>query len=95
MLLKIDGDEVHVMKDHGEKEPEVCAALNRVKDELKGMLEYKKLNEKDAAHRYATPSFQECMHMFLALDDFFTALMPQLSAEERAEWAKFRASLPE
>ena len=28
---------------------------------------------------------QESMHMFLALDDFFTALIPLLTAEEKAE----------
>lgn len=47
------------------------------------------------SHHYATASFQESMHMFLALDDFFTALIPLLTAEEKAEWSKFRTSLPE
>lgn len=82
-----------------EDKPEVCKALDRVKDELKGMLEYKHLDEayvkKHGSHHYATASFQESMHMFLALDDFFTALIPLLTAEEKAEWSKFRASLPE
>ncbi len=51
--------------------------------------------KKHGSHHYATASFQESMHMFLALDDFFTALIPLLTAEEKAEWSKFRASLPE
>lgn len=62
-------------------------------------LEYKHLDEayvkKHGSHHYATALFQESMHMFLALDDFFTALIPLLTAEEKAEWSKFRASLPE
>lgn len=98
---KVDGDVVDVIKEHVsmEDKPEVCKALDRVKDELKGMLEYKHLDEayvkKHGSHHYATASFQESMHMFLALDDFFTALIPLLTAEEKAEWSKFRASLPE
>jgi hypothetical protein len=101
MIIKIDGDVVDVIKEHVsmEDKPEVCKALDRVKDELKGMLEYKHLDEayvkKHGNHHYATASFQESMHMFLALDDFFTALIPLLTAEEKAEWSKFRASLPE
>lgn len=101
MIIKIDGDVVDVIKEHVsmEDKPEVCKALDRVKDELKGMLEYKHLDEayvkKHGSHHYATASFQESMHMFLALDDFFTTLIPLLTAEEKAEWSKFRASLPE
>lgn len=101
MIIKIDGDVVDVIKEHVsmEDKPEVCKALDRVKDELKGMLEYKRLDEayvkKHGSHHYAIASFQESMHMFLALDDFFTALIPLLTAEEKAEWSKFRASLPE
>lgn len=101
MLLEIKDNEVKVLKEKPghEETPPVCEALHRVKDELGGFLEYKglerKYSEKHAgvANRYTLPRLQECMHMFMALDDFFTELKPLLSPEEMAEFHKWKKSL--
>ena len=39
--------------------------------------------------RYALASEQEFQHMLLALDGFFTALIPELTTEEHIELVKF------
>lgn len=90
MLISIDGDEVKVVKEMcKEKVHPACEALHRVKDELAGVMEYKNLNKHSTQQRYALAAEQEFQHMLLALDDFFTALMPELSTEEHAELIKF------
>lgn len=104
MILKIDeiSGKVEVKADEGQhhkEHPEVCSALDRVKDELEGVLEYKSLEKKyqekhPGTQRYATPSMQEFQHMLLALDDFFTELVPMLTPEELSEWQRFKTILP-
>ena len=90
MLISIDGDEVKVVKEMcKEKVHPACEALHRVKDELAGVIEYKNLNKHSDQKRYALASEQEFQHMLLALDDFFTALIPELTTEEHTELVKF------
>lgn len=93
MLIKVDGDEVKVMKEHCDETPETVKTLCRVKEELEGFLQYKHMAEKVNPTRYITPSMQEFQHMLLALDDFITQLVPLLNAEERAEFNKFIKSI--
>lgn len=89
MLLKI------VAARCKEKVHPTCEALHRVKDELAGVIEYKNLNSHSDQKRYALAAEQEFQHMLLALDDFFTALIPELTTEEHAELVKFfRAVTP-
>lgn len=96
MLISVDGDEVKVVKEmYKEKVHPACEALHRVKDELAGVIEYKNLNSHSDQKRYALASEQEFQHMLLALDDFFTALIPELTTEEHSELVKFfRAVVP-
>ena len=90
MLISVNGEEVKVVKEmHQEEVHPACAALSRVKDELAGVMEYKNLNKHSAQKRYALAAEQEFQHMLLALDDFFTALMPELTQEEHVELVKF------
>lgn len=101
MILKIDNEQVEVLKDmHHEEKPEICKALDRVHEELKGFLNYKELEKSfadknaDKPDRYGPVSMQEFQHMLLALDDFCAALVPALTPAELAEWRKFKASIP-
>ena len=89
MLISVNGEEVKVVKEMHQEVHPACAALSRVKDELAGVMEYKNLDKHSAQKRYALAAEQEFQHMLLALDDFFTALMPELTAEEHAELVKF------
>ena len=92
MLLSIEGNDVKVMDERDfHKTPKICKTLARVKDELEGYLEYKDL-EKESA-KYGVPRLQECMHLFLALDDFITELHGMLNDEEKAEYKKWKAGL--
>ena len=89
MLIKIDGDKAEVIQEVQKTVHPACAALDRVKDELAGFMEYKHLNKHSAQERYAMASKQEFQHMLLALDDFFTAVTPELTTDEHAELIKF------
>ena len=76
------------------EKPAACEALSRVKDELKGFMEYKDLQKAhEAKHpgsaRYSTAAMQEFQHMLMALDDFVNELKPMLTEEEKAEWGRF------
>ena len=88
MLLSIDGDTVKVVDERNSK---ICKTLSRVKDELEGYLEYKDLETESA--KYGVPRLQECMHLFLALDDFIIELHGMLNDEEKAEYKKWKAGL--
>lgn len=90
MLVRIIDNKAEVIEEvkHQDKHA-ACTALDRVKDELSGFMEYKHLNKHSAQKRYALASEQEFQHMLLALDDFFTALIPELSTEEHVELVKF------
>lgn len=98
MFLHIDGDKVEVVDAPGGKKHKAEAALARVKDELCGVIEYKKL-ARDASGKYRegyeTASAQEFKHMLMALSDFADALLPEMSAEERVEWKRFLSSAPD
>lgn len=89
MLISVNGDEVKVVKEMHQEVHPACEALNRVKDELAGVMEYKNLNKHSAQKRYALAAEQEFQHMLLALDDFFSALAPELTHEEHLELVKF------
>lgn len=89
MLLRIDGNKAEVLQEVEHVVHPACAAIDRVKDELAGFMEYKQLNKQSTHERYAMASKQEFQHMLLALDDFFTAIMPELNTEEHAELVKF------
>lgn len=89
MLVRIDGNKAEVLNEVQHTVHPACAAIDRVKDELVGFMEYKQLNRHNAHERYAMASKQEFQHMLLALDDFFTAVTPELTADEHAEMTKF------
>lgn len=92
MLLSVEGDTVKVVDERNlHNTPKVCSILARVKDELEGYLEYRDL-EKESP-KYSVPRLQECMHLFLALDDFITELHGMLNDEENAEYKKWKAGL--
>ncbi len=98
MFLHIDGDKVEVVDAPGGKKHKAEAALARVKDELCGVIEYKKLaRDVSGKHRegYEAASAQEFKHMLMALSDFADALLPEMSAEERVEWKRFLSSAPD
>jgi hypothetical protein len=90
MLVRIKDNKAEILQEtHTEERHPACIALDRVKDELAGFMEYKQLNKHNAHSRYALASEQEFQHMLLALDDFFAAVIPELSTEEHAELNKF------
>lgn len=98
MFLHIDGDKVEVVDAPGGTKHKAEAALARVKDELCGVIEYKKLaRDVSGKHRegYEAASAQEFKHMLMALSDFADALLPEMSAEERVEWKRFLSSAPD
>lgn len=97
--LHIDGDNVEKVEDmpRGKKKHEACMALDRAMEELQGFLKYKGMDagKKEEEKRYALASMQEFQHLLLALDDFFTALQPELNTDEKVELMKFfRAITP-
>lgn len=92
MLFKL------VKPEQKHEKPAVCEALARVKDELKGFMEYKALQKaRESTHpeskRYDTAAMQEFQHMLMAWDDFVTELKPLLNEEEKAEWGRFVEAL--
>lgn len=92
MLLSIEGNDVKVMDERDfHKTPKICKTLARVKDELEGYMEYRDLEA--SSPKYSVPRLQECMHLFLALDDFITELHGMLNDEEKAEYKKWKAGL--
>jgi hypothetical protein len=96
MLVRIKDNKAEVLQEtHVEEKHSACLALDRVKDELAGFMEYKQLNKHSPQSRYALASEQEFQHMLLALDDFFASIIPELSVEEHAELVKFfKAATP-
>lgn len=90
MLVRIVDGKAEVLQEMTtETKHPACSALERVKDELTGFIEYKELDKHNVQKRYALASAQEFQHMLLALDDFFSAIAPELSSEEHAELVKF------
>ena len=64
-------------------------AVERLKDECKGWLKYKKMGDK-----YAIPAKQEFEHMLLALDDTFSRIKKQnLTDHEKAEMKKLTTAI--
>ena len=90
MLIRVNDGKAEVLQEvQTQSVHPACEALARVKDELTGFMEYKHLNKQSTQKRYALASEQEFQHMLLALDDFFAALIPELSTEEHVELVKF------
>lgn len=89
MFFKVEDNKIKEIKGFDTKEEcEVVKIVHRIKDELKGFLEYKDMVN-NGNTRYATPSMQEFQHMLLALDDFMDKLLPLLNAEEKEELHRF------
>lgn len=95
MLLKIDGDTVEVVKEIPHKKHEAIEALDRVKEELEGVIDYKKLalDTPSKKEEYTIISLQEFQHMLVALDCFITFIFNNATIEEKNELIKFIKSI--
>ena len=86
----IKGDQLEQVKLEEVKHmPKLCEAIHRAKEELEGFLKYKHMSENEGMSKYTQASMEEFQHMLLALDDFFTALIPELNVNEQEELLKF------
>lgn len=90
MLLHIDEKTGEARKVGGEKSHPMLAVCDRLKEELGGWLDYRKLAGKE--ERYGKVATQEFTHALMALSDLLTDMQGQLNEAEMAEFKSFCAT---
>ena len=84
-----DGDKMECVTASGDSCP-----FERVSDERKGWMDYKKLYHKTSDSRYGKAAHDEFSHMLVALADAYADVRKHINtAEEQAEFDKFKTEL--
>lgn len=90
MLINIDPSTGTVTRLDGQEESGLLKTCDRLKEELCGWLDYRKLAGKE--ERYGKVATQEFTHALMALSDLLTDMQGQLNEAEMAEFKSFCAT---
>lgn len=90
MLINIDPSTGTVTRLDGQEENGLLKTCDRLKEELDGWLDYRKLAGKE--ERYGKVATQEFTHALMALSDLLTDMQGQLNEAEMAEFKSFCAT---